>query len=77
MPKIIHEKFENGVLVERKTEGSNTTPWHWVMLFVHSIAALSLAVIALLAVYDALTRTSAQSDEDPMPARCEQAQLRS
>lgn len=30
MPKIIREKYENGVLVERQTEGSNTTPWHWL-----------------------------------------------
>ena len=43
MSKIIREKYENGVLVERQTEGSNTTPWHWLMLVVHTVIAISLA----------------------------------
>ncbi len=43
MSKIIREKYENGVLVERQTDGLNTTPWHWLMLVVHTVIAISLA----------------------------------
>ena len=77
MPKIISEKYENGVLVERRTEGANTTPWHWFILVTHLIVACSLAVLATLGVYDAFSRANGLSDEDPMPARCEQPQFRS
>jgi hypothetical protein len=76
MPKVISEKYENGVLVERKTEGANTTPWHWLMLAVHLIVAISLAVIALLAVRDSLLIGNA-SDEESMPTVCEPPRVRS
>lgn len=59
MPKIIREKYENGVLVERQTEGSNTTPWHWLMppwhwlmLVVHTVIAITLVVLTAVAVHD-------------------------
>ena len=45
MPKIIREKYENGVLMERQTEGSNTTPWHWLTLVVHTVIAISLVAL--------------------------------
>lgn len=77
MPKTISERYENGVLVERKIEGANTTPWHWLILVTHLIVACSLAVLAMLGVYDALSRAGELSGEDPMPARCEQPQFRS
>jgi hypothetical protein len=77
MPKVISEKYENGVLVERKTEGANTTPWHWLILVTHLIVACSLAVLAMLGVHDVLSRASGLSEDDPMPARCEQPQFRS
>jgi Cu/Ag efflux pump CusA len=44
VPKIIREKYENGVLVERQTEGSNTTHWHWLMLAVHTVIAITLVL---------------------------------
>ena len=77
MPKVIHEKYENGVLVERKTEGSNTTPWHWLMLIVQLVIAFSLAVLAMLAVHDSLTLRANLSEEDASQASCEQPRFRS
>ncbi len=77
MPKVIHEKYENGVLVERKTEGSNTTPWHWLMLIVQLVIAFSLAVLAMLAVHDSLTLRATLSEDEASPTNCEQPRLRS
>ena len=53
MSRIIRERYENGILVERTVEGSNTTPWHWLMLVVHTVIAISL--VALVAVADPST----------------------
>ena len=77
MPKIIREKYENGVLVERQTEGSNTTPWHWLMLVVHTVIAISLVALVAVAVHDSLTLSATLSDDDASPASCEQPRLRS
>ena len=55
MSRIIRERYENGILVERTIEGSNTTPWHWLTLVVHTVIAISLAVLAAVAVHDSLT----------------------
>ncbi|MBK8890874.1 MAG: hypothetical protein IPN75_11055 [Dechloromonas sp.] len=77
MPKIIREKYENGVLVERQTEGSNTTPWHWLMLVVHTVIAITLVVLATVAVHDSLTLRASMSEEDASPTSCEQPRLRS
>ena len=77
MPKIIREKYENGVLVERQTEGSNTTPWHWLMLVVHTVIAITLAVLATVAVHDSLTLRASMSEEDASPTSCEQPRFRS
>ena len=44
MPRIIRERYENGILIERTIEGSNATPWHWLMLVVHTVIAISLVV---------------------------------
>ena len=77
MPKIIREKYDNGVLVERQTEGSNTTPWHWLTLAVHTVIAMSLAVLAAVAVHDSLTLRAIQAEEEASPASCEQPRLRS
>ncbi|HQW21393.1 MAG TPA: hypothetical protein PLI90_12075 [Rhodocyclaceae bacterium] len=77
MPKVIHEKYENGVLVERKTEGSNTTPWHWLMLIVQLVIAFSLAILAMLAVHDSLTLRATLSEDEASPTNCEQPRLRS
>ncbi|MBL8421642.1 MAG: antitoxin family protein [Dechloromonas sp.] len=77
MPKIIREKYENGVLVERQVEGSNTTAWYWLMLVVHTVIAITLAVLAIIAVHDSLTLRASVSEEDAMPAGCEQPRFRS
>jgi hypothetical protein len=77
VPKIIREKYENGVLVERQTEGSNTTPWHWLMLVVHSVIATCLVLLVVIAVHDSLSLRSALSEEDASPASCEPPRLRS
>ncbi len=77
MPKIIREKYENGVLVERQTEGSNTTPWHWLMLVVHTVIAITLVVLATVAVHDSLTLRASMSEEEASPTSCEQPRLRS
>jgi hypothetical protein len=77
VPKIIREKYEDGVLVERQTEGSNTTPWHWLMLVVHSVIAITLVVLTTVAVHDSLTLRATLSEEDASQASCEQPRFRS
>ena len=77
MPKIIREKYENGVLVERQTEGSNFKPWKWLQLGVHLVIAASLAVLAVVAVHGSLTLGSALLQEETSAASCEQSGFRS
>ena len=77
MPKFIRERYENGVLVERQTEGSNTTPWHWLMLVVHTVIAISLIALVAIAVHDSLTLRATLSEEDASQTSCEQPRVRS
>ena len=77
MPKIIREKYENGFLMERQIEGSNTTPWHWLMLVVHTVIAISLVALVAVAVHDSLTLRATLSEDDASPASCGQPRLRS
>ena len=77
MPRIIREKYENGVLVERQTEGANTTPWHWLMLVVHTVIAITLVALVAVAVHDSLTLRATLSEDDASPASCEQPRFRS
>ena len=77
MPRIIREKHENGVLVERQTEGSNTTPWHWLMLVVHTVISVSLVAPVVISVHDSLALGSALLQEETSPASCEQSGFRS
>ena len=77
MPRIIREKYENGVLVERQTEGSNTNPWHWLTLVVHTVIAISLVALVAVAVHDSLPLRATLSEDDASPASCEQPRLRS
>ena len=77
MPKIIRERYENGALVERQVEGSNTTPWHWLMLVVHTVIAISLVVLVVLSVHDSLSLRATLSDEDASQSSCEQPGFRS
>ena len=77
MPRIIREKYENGVLVERQTEGSNTTPWHWLMLVVHTVIAISLIAVVAISIHDSLTIRATLSEDAASPTSCEQPRLRS
>ncbi len=77
MPKIIREKFENGVLVERQTEGANTTPWHWLILVVHLVIAISLVALVAISVHDSLSLGNALLQEETASSVCDQPGLRS
>lgn len=77
MPKIIRERYENGVLVERSIEGSTFKLRKWAMLATHLLIAASLVVLAAVAVHDSLVLGNALSDEDSIPTSCEQPQVRS
>jgi hypothetical protein len=77
MSRIIRERYENGILVERTVEGSNTTPWHWLILVVHSIIATSLVALTIVAVHDSLTLRATLSEGDASQTSCEQQGFRS
>jgi hypothetical protein len=77
MGKIIREKYDNGVLVERQTEGSSTTPWHWLMLVVHTVIAISLVALVVISVHDSLTLRAIQAEEDASQTSCDQPRFRS
>jgi hypothetical protein len=77
MSKIVRERYENGVLVERTIEGSNTTPWHWLTLVVHTVIAITLVALTAAAVHDSLTFRATLSEEDASQTSCEQSGFRS
>ena len=77
MPRIIRERYENGVLIERTVEGSNSTPWHWLMLVVHMVIAICLVLLVVIAVHDSLSLRATPSEEETSPASCEQSGFRS
>jgi len=77
MPKIIREKYDNGVLVERQIEGSNTTPWHWLTLVVHTVIAISLVALVAISIHDSLALRAIQAEEDASQTSCEQPRFRS
>jgi hypothetical protein len=77
MSRIIRERYENGILVERTVEGSNTTPWHWLMLVVHTVIAISLVALVAISIHDSLALGSALLQEETSPASCEQSGFRS
>ena len=77
MSRIIRERYENGILVERTVEGSNTTPWHWLTLVVHTVIAVSLVALVVLSVHDSLSLRAILSDEDASQTSCEQPGFRS
>ncbi|MBL0351588.1 MAG: antitoxin family protein [Dechloromonas sp.] len=76
MSKVIRERYENGVLVERTIEGSTFHARKWLKLAVHSVIAISLAVLAAVAIHDSMALGSA-IDEDATPASCDQPRFRS
>ena len=77
MARIIRERYENGILVERTVEGSNTTPWHWLTLVVHTVIAISLVVLVAISFHDSLALRAIQAQEDASAVSCEQSGLRS
>ena len=77
MSRIIRERYENGILVERTVEGSNTTPWHWLTLVVHTVIAISLVVLVAISFHDSLALRAIQAQEDASAASCEQPGYRS
>ena len=77
MPKIVRERYENGALVERTIEGSNTTPWHWLTLVVHTVIAITFVVLTAAAVHDSLTLRATLSEENASQTSCEQPRFRS
>jgi hypothetical protein len=72
MARIIREKYENGVLVERHIEGSKFKPRKWLMVFAHLVIAASLAVLAAVNVIDSLAARASLADESS-PASCREA----
>ncbi|NJD24866.1 MAG: hypothetical protein FIB06_05615 [Betaproteobacteria bacterium] len=72
MPRIVRERYEDGVLVERTVEGSTFKPRKWLMLFAHLTIAASLALLAAVAVLDSLAMRTSLGDE-AAPASCEEA----
>jgi hypothetical protein len=77
MSRIIRERYENGILVERTIEGSNVTLWHWLMLVVHTVIAICLVLFVVISVHDSLTFGSALLQEETSAASCEQSGFRS
>ena len=71
MPRIIRERYENGVLVERIVDGSNFKVRKWLKLFAHLVIAISLAVLATVTLMDSLATRSLFGDE-AAPASCEE-----
>ena len=76
MPKIIRERYENGILVERTIEGSTFHARKWLKLAIRTVITISLAVLAAVVVSDSLALGSA-IDEDATPASCDRPRLRS
>ena len=72
MARIVRERYEDGVLVERTIEGSKFKPRKWLLLFAHLTIAASLAVLAAVAVLDSLAARVSLADESA-PASCEEA----
>lgn len=70
MSRIIRERYESGILIERIVEGSNFKPRKWLLLFAHLVIAASLAVLAAVTLMDSLATRSLLGDE-AAPASCE------
>jgi hypothetical protein len=77
MPRIIRERYGNGVLVERQIEGSAFNLRKWAQLTIHSIIAISLTVLATVVVHDSLAVRNSLSQEETSAANCEWSVFRS
>lgn len=72
MARIIRERYEDGVLVERTLEGTKFRPRKWLLLLAHMTIAASLAILAAVAVLDSLAARASFADESA-PASCDEA----
>ena len=52
-------------------------PWHWLMLVVHTVIAISLAVLAAVTLMDSLATCSLLGDEATRASCEEQPRFRS
>lgn len=72
MARLVRERYEDGVLVERTVESSSIQPRKWLLLFAHLTIAASLAVLAAVVALDSLAARASFGDESS-PAGCEAA----
>lgn len=77
MAKIIHEKYEDGVLVERVIEAGGSRPLRVIRLLLHLLVAISLVVLAITAVHDSLLLGQATAAGDNSEASCQQPRYQS
>jgi hypothetical protein len=77
MARIIRERYEDGVLIERMIEGPAFKARKWLILFAHLVIAISLAVLAAVAVHDSLALGSALLQKETSAANCEEPRFRS
>ena len=49
-----------------------STPWHWLMLVVHTVIAISLVALTTVAIIDSLTMRNTLSQEETSAANCEE-----
>ena len=77
MAKVVREKYENGVLVERTVEVTGIRPGKWVRMMVQVTVAISLAVLAFISVHDSLTLRSTMMPDVPTDTSCEVPRVRS
>ena len=64
MARIIRERYENGVLIERTTDGSTVKARKWLMLFADLVIAASLAVLAAVTLMDSLSARAMLGDDE-------------
>jgi len=77
MARIIRERYENGVLIERTTDGSTVKARKWLMLFADLVIAASLAVLAAVTLMDSLSARAMLGDEAALASCEEQPRFRS
>jgi hypothetical protein len=56
---------------------SNTTPWHWLTLVVHTVIAISLVALVTISIHDSLALRATLPEEDASQTSCEQPGFRS
>jgi len=77
MTKIIREKYESGVLVSRDIEVRGSDPIKIAKLCVQVIIAISVAVIAVIAVRDSISYSLMSEPSDVIGTTCPAPTFRS